>query len=156
MELKIKARRDGMKRIYTIGFTGMTAKEFFTKLEDAGVKRILDIRLKNSSQLSGFAKKDDLKYFLMKINGIEYLHIPELAPTENIMDSFKKKSIDWNEYESQLNKLLAERKVENIMMNKLLEGDCFLCSEEKPNFCHRRLVAEYLQEKLGDITIVHL
>jgi len=145
-----------MKKIYTIGFTGKTAKEFFTKLEDAGVKRILDIRLKNSSQLSGFAKKDDLKYFLMKINGIEYLHFHELAPTEDIMDSYKKKRIGWSEYEMQFNKLLTERKVENPMMDELAEGDCFLCSEEKPIFCHRRLVSEYLQKKLGDITILHL
>jgi uncharacterized protein (DUF488 family) len=145
-----------MKRIYTIGFTGKTAKEFFAKLGDAGVKRILDIRLKNSSQLSGFAKKEDLKYFLMKINGIKYLHIPELAPTENIMDSYKKKKIHWNEYETQLNNLLVERKVENKMMGELSEGDCFLCSEEKPDLCHRRLVAEYLQKRLGDITILHL
>lgn len=145
-----------MKQIYTIGFTGKTAKDFFTILGDAGVKRILDIRLKNSSQLSGFAKKEDLKYFLMKINGIKYLHIPELAPTENIMDSYKKKKINWNEYETQLNNLLVERKVENKMRGELSEGDCFLCSEEKPDLCHRRLVAEYLQKKLGDITILHL
>lgn len=145
-----------MKRIYTIGFTRKTAKEFFTKLEDAGVKRILDIRLKNSSQLSGFAKKEDRKYFLMKINGIKYLHIPELAPTENIMDSYKKKKIDWSEYETQLSNLLEERKVENNMRHEVSGGDCFLCSEEKPDLCHRRLVVEYLQKKLGDITITHL
>jgi len=145
-----------MKKIYTIGFTGKTAKEFFTKLEDAGVKRILDIRLKNSSQLAGFAKKDDLKYFLKKINGIEYLHVPELAPTENIMDSFKGKKIGWLEYEVQFNKLLGERKVENKMKGELTSGDCLLCSEEKPTFCHRRLVAEYLQRELGGITVLHL
>ena len=156
MRIKTKTRRDKIKKIYTIGFTGKTAKEFFTKVEVAGVRRILDIRLKNSSQLSGFAKKNDLKYFLMKINGIEYLHFPELAPTEDIMDSYKKKRIGWPEYEIQFNKLLTERKVENPMMDELAEGDCFLCSEEKPNFCHRRLVSDYLQKKLGDITILHL
>jgi len=145
-----------VKHIYTIGFTGKSAKEFFTKLEDAKVKRILDIRLKNTSQLAGFAKKDDLKYFLMKINGIEYLHIPELAPTENIMESYKKKKINWKEYEMNLNMLLAERKVEDKMRNVLSEGDCLLCSEEKPDFCHRRLVAEYLQKKLGGCTVIHL
>jgi uncharacterized protein (DUF488 family) len=145
-----------MKQIYTIGFTGKTAEEFFTKLEKGGVKRVVDIRLKNSSQLAGFAKKDDLKYFLKKINGIEYLHVPELAPTESIMDSYKGKKIGWPEYEKQFNNLLAERKVENNMKNEVLEGDCFLCSEEKPNYCHRRLVVEYLQKKLGNITIIHL
>ena len=145
-----------MKRIYTIGFTGKTAREFFTKLEEAGVKRVLDIRLKNSSQLAGFAKKDDLQYFLMKIKGIQYLHLTELAPTEDNMDSIKGKKITWSEYELQFNKLLAKRKVENLMIGELAEGDCFLCSEEKPNLCHRRLVAEYLQKKLGDITVIHL
>ena len=145
-----------MKQIYTIGFTGKTAEEFFTKLEKGGVNRVVDIRLKNSSQLAGFAKKDDLKYFLKKINGIEYLHVPELAPTESIMDSYKGKKIGWPEYEKQFNNLLAERKVENNMKNEVLEGDCFLCSEEKPNYCHRRLVVEYLQKKLCNITIIHL
>jgi len=145
-----------MKRIYTIGFTGKTAEEFFTKLEVAGVKRILDIRLKNSSQLSGFAKKDDLKYFLLRINGIQYLHLTKLAPTEDILDSYKKKKIGWSEYEIKFGKLLAERRVENLMRNELVGGDCFLCSEEKPEHCHRRLVSEYLQNKLGDITIIHL
>jgi uncharacterized protein (DUF488 family) len=145
-----------MKNIYTIGFTGKSAREFFTRLGDAGVKRILDIRLKNSSQLSGFAKKDDLEFFLMKINGIKYLHVYDLAPTENILDSYKGKKIGWSEYEMQFNRLLKERKVENRMRDELSEGDCFLCSEEKPDFCHRRLVAEYLQQKFGDINILHL
>jgi uncharacterized protein (DUF488 family) len=145
-----------MKKIYTIGFTGKTAKEFFTKLENEGVKRVVDIRLKNSSQLAGFAKKDDLKYFLKKINGTDYLHIPELAPTGSIMESYKDKKISWPEYEKQFNNLLAERKIENTMKEELSDGDCFLCSEEKPDFCHRRLVAEYLQKKLGSITIQHL
>jgi uncharacterized protein (DUF488 family) len=72
------------------------------------------------------------------------------------MDSYKKKRIGWSEYEIQFDKLLAERRVENLMCNELIDCDCFLCSEEKPNFCHRRLIAEYLQKKLGDITILHL
>lgn len=145
-----------MKTIYTIGFAGKNAEDFFTKLEKGGVKRVVDIRLKNSSQLAGFAKKDDLKFFLKKISGMEYLHVPELAPTESIMDSYKGKKIGWPEYEKQFNNLLAERKVEIRMKKELLDGDCLLCSEEKPNFCHRRLVAEYLQKKLGSITIQHL
>lgn len=145
-----------MKTIYTIGFTGKNAEEFFTTLEKEGVNRVVDIRLKNSSQLAGFAKKDDLKFFLQKINGIEYIHVPELAPTESIMNSYKGKKIGWQEYEKQFNNLLAERKVASAMKNELSDGDCFLCSEEKPNFCHRRLVAEYLQKKLGNITIQHL
>ncbi len=145
-----------MKKIYTIGFTKKTAKEFFTKLEIAGVKRILDIRLNNSSQLAGFAKKDDLEYFLVKINGIKYSYLPKLAPTKAILDSFKKEKIDWSEYEMQFNKLLAERRIENVMAYEVSDGDCLLCSEDKPKHCHRRLVAEYLERMLGNIRIIHL
>lgn len=145
-----------MKQIYTIGFTKKTAKEFFAKLKTAGVKRILDIRLNNSSQLAGFAKKDDLEYFLLQINNIKYGHFIELSPTKEILDSFKKKKIDWAEYERQFNKLMETRKIELLMANELKDGDCFLCSEDKPKHCHRRLVAEYLKNIFGNIKITHL
>jgi uncharacterized protein (DUF488 family) len=145
-----------MKQIYTIGFTKKTAKEFFTKLKAAGVKRILDIRLNNSSQLAGFAKKDDLKYFLSQINNIKYAHFVDLSPTKEILDSFKKKKIDWAEYERQFHKLMKSRKIELLMSNKIDDGDCFLCSEDKPKHCHRRLVAEYLKNSLGNIKVTHL
>jgi uncharacterized protein (DUF488 family) len=145
-----------MKQIYTIGFTKKTAKEFFTKLKAAGVKRILDIRLNNSSQLAGFAKKDDLKYFLSQIDNIKYAHFVDLAPTKEILDSFKKKKIDWTEYERQFHKLMKSRKIELLMSNKIDDGDCFLCSEDKPKHCHRRLVAEYLKNSLGNIKVTHL
>lgn len=145
-----------MKQIYTIGFTKKTAKEFFAKLKTAGVKRILDIRLNNSSQLAGFAKKDDLEYFLLQINNIKYAHLVELSPTKEILDSFKKKKIDWDEYERQFYKLMETRKIELLMSNELNDGDCFLCSEPTPEKCHRRLVAEYLKSHLKNIKISHL
>ncbi len=145
-----------MKQIYTIGFTKKTAKEFFTKLKTASVKRILDIRLNNSSQLAGFAKKDDLEYFLLQINNIKYAHLVELSPTKEILDSFKKKKIDWDEYERQFYKLMETRKIELLMSNELNDGDCFLCSEPTPEKCHRRLVAEYLKSHLKNIKISHL
>ena len=145
-----------MKQIYTIGFTKKTAKEFFMKLKTAGVRRILDLRLNNTSQLAGFAKKDDLEYFLSQINNIKYAHFVELSPTKEILDSFKKKKIDWAEYERQFNKLMETRKIELLMYNKLKDGDCFLCSEDKPKYCHRRLVAEYLKNIFGNIKITHL
>ncbi len=147
-----------MKKInlYTIGFTKKSAKEFFTKLRDPGVNRILDIRLNNTSQLAGFAKKDDLKFFLKEIAGIEYLHLVQLSPTKEILDSYKKKKIDWTEYQRQFTKMMEERRIETLMSKELADGDCLLCSEDSPKHCHRRLVAEYLKNKLGNLEINHL
>ena len=85
--------------IYTIGFTGKTAEEFFERLQGAGVTRLIDVRLNNVSQLAGFTKKHDLAYFLRVIANIEYSHCDDLAPTKDILDSFKKmKEMDWAEY----------------------------------------------------------
>lgn len=50
-------------KIYTIGFTQTSAEQFFDRLIKAGVKKIVDARLNNRSQLAGFAKQEDLKYF---------------------------------------------------------------------------------------------
>ena len=92
--------------IFTIGFTKKTAEEFFAKLQAAGVKRVIDIRLNNVSQLAGFSKKDDLRYFLRAIAGIDYLHVPELAPTQDILDAYKKHKGDWSVYETEFMKLM--------------------------------------------------
>ena len=143
-------------KIYTIGFTKKTAEAFFTRLSQAGVKRIIDIRLNNVSQLAGFAKKDDLRYFLHAISGIDYLHRPDLAPTQEILDDFKKSKGSWPAYERDFLALLAERKPETVVTPELLHEACLLCSEEKPAQCHRRLVAEYLHSKWGNVKIVHL
>lgn len=142
--------------LFTIGFTKKSAREFFTKLKEAGVRRLVDVRLNNTSQLAGFAKKDDLAFFLQEIDGIEYVHRPELAPTQDILDAFKKNKGDWYTYETQFLKLMAERQVENIVPKELLDRGCLLCSEEEPYHCHRRLVAEYLAAKWGDVRIIHL
>lgn len=121
----------------------------------AGAKRLVDVRLNNVSQLSGFAKRDDLRYFAKEICGIEYQHIPELAPTKDILDRFKKNGGDWSEYEHKFLKLMQERRIENVD-RELLDDGCLLCSEDKPHHCHRRLVAEYLKQHWGDVDIVHL
>jgi uncharacterized protein (DUF488 family) len=142
--------------LFTIGFTKKTAQEFFSMLTDAGVKRVIDIRLNNTSQLAGFAKKDDLIYFLKKIGDIDYTHKPELAPTQEIMDAFKKKKGSWEIHEKEFLALLAQRGVEETIPKKMLDEGCLLCSEEKPQKCHRRLVAEYFREKWPEIEIVHL
>ncbi len=143
-------------KIFTIGFTKKTAEEFFTRLIRAGVKRVIDIRLNNVSQLAGFAKRDDLRYFLRTIGGIEYHHRPDLAPTQQILDAFKKNKGSWPVYERDFLALLAARGIEKEIAPELLNDSCLLCSEEKPAQCHRRLVAEYLRSKWGNVEILHL
>ena len=85
--------------VHTIGFTKKTAAEFFELLRKSGTKRVVDVRLNNVSQLAGFSKRDDLKYFLREIVGIDYVHLPLLAPTANILEAYKKHKGDWGIYE---------------------------------------------------------
>jgi uncharacterized protein (DUF488 family) len=143
-------------KIFTIGFTRKSAERFFTELTDAGVKRLVDVRLHNLSQLAGFTKKEDLRYFTQAICGIEYIHLPELAPTPDILDAYRKRKGAWEAYEKDFLKLLRSRRIEAKIRPETLAGGCLLCSEEKPNRCHRRLVAEYLQKKWGEVEIEHL
>ena len=143
-------------KIYTIGFTQTSAEQFFGKLIKAGVKKIVDARLNNSSQLAGFAKKDDLRYFLKAIANIDYIHMPVLAPSEEMLAEYKKKKGDWQTYEKNFLALMEERRIENIVNPSDLDQACLLCSEHLPEQCHRRLVAEYLKKKWGNIAIEHL
>lgn len=142
-------------RIFTIGFTKTTAENFFDRIKKSGARKIVDVRLNNVSQLSGFAKRDDLKYFSNTICGVGYQHVPNLAPTKEILDSYKKHKGSWEDYEEKFLDLMAKRKIEEVD-SKNLDGACLLCSEDKPHHCHRRLVAEYLKEKWGNIEIIHL
>jgi uncharacterized protein (DUF488 family) len=141
--------------LFTIGFTQTTARGFFTKLKDAGVKRVVDVRLNNNSQLAGFSKKDDLAYFPKEIGGIEYVHLPELAPTQDILDAYKKQKGDWGIYEKKFQDLMAQRQIEKLVRPDMLDHGCLLCSERLPHHCHRRLVAEYLNTKWGGIKTSH-
>jgi uncharacterized protein (DUF488 family) len=143
-------------KVYTIGFTKTSAESFFTRLQKAGVKKVLDVRLNNVSQLAGFAKKNDLRYFLKAICGIEYTHRPELAPTQEVLDAYKKHGGQWVDYEKRFLELMANRRIEHTVSPEAVDGACLLCSEDKPHHCHRRLVAEYLKEKWGGLEIVHL
>lgn len=144
-------------KVFTIGFTKKSAEMFFTRLKNAGVKRLVDVRLNNVSQLAGFTKKDDLRYFTREICHIDYVHVPALAPTADILDPYKKqKNGDWALYESQFRTLMEQRRIEETVPREVLDGGCLLCSEEKPHHCHRRLVAEYLKEKWGDVEIEHI
>ena len=143
-------------RVFTIGFTRTSAEGFFTRLQRADVGRILDVRLNNVSQLAGFAKKDDLRYFLRAIARIDYVHRPELAPTQEMLDAYKKSGGSWQDYERRFLDLVASRRIEDSTPRSLVDGACLLCSEDKPEQCHRRLVAEYLRDHWGDLEIVHL
>lgn len=142
--------------LFTIGFTQKSAQKFFDILSNAGVKRIIDTRLNNVSQLAGFTKRSDLEYFLRKIGDIEYVHILDLAPTKDIFDTYKKKQGDWENYERQFLKLMSDRQIEKRVSPEILDGGCLLCSEAKPHHCHRRLVAEYLNSKWTNVNICHL
>jgi uncharacterized protein (DUF488 family) len=142
--------------LFTIGFTKSSAERFFTRLQKAGAKRLVDVRLHNVSQLAGFAKRDDLRYFLKVICGIDYVHRPELAPTDGLLDAYKKKRGDWSTYEENFLNLMRERQIEQTIPQDALDGGCLLCSEDKAHHCHRRLVAEYLREKWGNVEITHL
>lgn len=143
-------------KLYTIGFTKKSAERFFTSLQRAGVRKLLDVRLNNVSQLAGFAKRDDLRYFAGTICGIDYTHVPLLAPTQDILDDYKKKKGDWSTYERRFLGLMRSRQIEDVISQEMLDGSCLLCSEDKPHNCHRRLVAEYLREKWGNVEIEHL
>lgn len=143
-------------KIFTIGFTNKKAENFFERLRESGVKRIVDVRLNNVSQLAGFSKKDDLKYFLRTIAGIDYVHLPDLAPTKEMLDAFKKQKSDWNTYERNFLGLIEQRAIESSLARDLIDQSCLLCSEDRPHHCHRRLVAEYLQRHWGDVSIKHL
>jgi uncharacterized protein (DUF488 family) len=143
--------------IHTIGFTKKNAAEFFGALRGAGIRRLIDVRLNNTSQLAGFAKRDDLQYFLRELCGAEYHHEPALTPTEEILDAYKKKQLSWEEYERRYVDLLINRVAEKAVDRRLFEVPAvLLCSEPSPKCCHRRLAAEYLAAKWGDVKIVHL
>lgn len=143
--------------IYSIGFTQKTAEQFFTRIKDAGIRLLLDVRLNNVSQLAGFAKRADLAFFLREICGAGYRHEPLLAPTQEMLDSYRSKAAPWQEYERRFLALMAERRVECELDRALFENPTvLLCSEATAERCHRRLVMEYLREKWGDVAISHL
>ena len=142
--------------LYTIGFTKKSAEQFFGLLRSANVRRLVDTRLNNVSQLAGFAKREDLAYFLRAICGIPYQHEPRLAPTQAMLDSYKKAKGAWQDYEREFISLMREREIEQQFSAAELEGACLLCSEATAEHCHRRLVAEYLAERWDGVEIIHL
>ncbi len=143
--------------IYSIGFTKKTAEQFFGIIRTNGIKRLLDVRLNNVSQLAGFTKREDLAFFLKEICGADYVHDPSLAPTQEMLDAYKKNQGDWAEYERQFRALIVQRKIDENLDRRLFSvPTVLLCSEPTPEHCHRRLVLEYLNDKWGGLQIVHL
>ena len=148
---------DSEIKIYTIGFTQKSAEIFFNFLKRAEVKTLIDVRLNNVSQLAGFAKRDDLKFFLKELCGADYVHFPELAPTKDILNSYKKGDMPWEVYEDKFLNLMGQRNVERSIKPALLDHGCLLCSEHEPHLCHRRLVVEYLNKHSDlDLKVKHL
>ncbi|MGH2833514.1 MAG: DUF488 family protein [Solirubrobacteraceae bacterium] len=143
--------------IYTIGFTQTSAEHFFDRLAQAGVRRLLDVRLKNTSHLAGFAKSGDLPFFLERLNGIRYDHEPLLAPSEELLSAYRKRQMDWSTYEEDFIELLAAREVQSQLDPEAFKTPTvLLCSEATADCCHRRLVCEYLSQHWGQLHAEHL
>ena len=143
--------------IYSIGFTQKSASQFFGTLKAHGIERLLDVRLNNTSQLAAFAKQADLAYFLKEICGAAYEHEPQLAPTQEMLDAFKKHKGSWDTYSKAYLSLIRSRKVEAVLSRESFQKKTvLLCSETTPEHCHRRLALEYLQNRWDGVEIHHL
>ena len=138
-------------KAYTIGFTQKSAQQFFGLLRNANIKRVVDVRLNNTGQLAGFSKQDDLAFFLHELGGIDYIHIPDLAPTQDILDAYKKHKGSWEVYEQEFLSLMEKRRIDETVAQSVIDQGCLLCSEHKPHHCHRRLVLDYLEKKWGKL-----
>ncbi|MEV0049030.1 DUF488 domain-containing protein [Saccharopolyspora shandongensis] len=143
-------------KIHTIGFTKKSAEKFFGLLRASGAATLIDVRLNNVSQLAGFAKRDDLRYFLDELCGMSYTHRPDLAPTQPMLDDYKKQGSGWAMYEDRFLELMEQRGIVDAGPQDQFDNAVLLCSEDKPHHCHRRLVAEYLAQHWDGVTIEHL
>jgi uncharacterized protein (DUF488 family) len=145
-----------MFKLFTIGFTKKSADHFIELLKKHKVSKLVDIRINNTSQLAGFAKGPDLEYFVNTILNIPYIHIKDFAPTKELLKDYRAKKINWIEYQKIFIQLIEKRKILQKYDISQFDHACFLCSEESPDECHRRLLAEYFKEKKGDVEIIHL
>src|SRR5699024_7857969 len=143
--------------IYTIGFTQKPAQTFFDLVRGEDISTVFDVRLNNVSQLAGFAKKDDLAFFLDRLCGVDYVHMPELAPTAELLQGYRKRVLTWPQFEEAFLNLMAQRNMERSIDSATLDKGCLLCSEHKPHHCHRRLVVDYLNQHADvALTVRHL
>ncbi|MCH8863148.1 MAG: DUF488 domain-containing protein [Proteobacteria bacterium] len=143
--------------VTTIGFTKTTAENFFQRLLTNEVRQVIDVRLNNTSQLSGFAKAKDLIYFLQTLGEIGYVHEPLLAPTKDILTAYRKKQSDWSDYRIRFLDLMDTRSIDQNLSPDFFDHGCLLCSEDKPHHCHRSLVVEFLNDRWDDqLKVRHL
>lgn len=143
--------------IATIGFTRSSARHFFERIEQSGLRTLVDVRLNNTSQLAGFAKRDDLEFFLNRLANITYIEEPLLCPAEDDLKAYRSKKIDWKEYVRRYRKKIRADRVEERLDRGLFQrGVILLCSEPEPDHCHRKVAAEYLAEKWGSVDVIHL
>ncbi len=143
-------------KLYTIGFTQKSAEEFFRRIRTHGVKRLIDIRIHPDGQLSGFARKADLPFFLNELaDGCGYLYLPDLAPTADLLKAYRENG-DWDFYVERFESLMDERGIPAALQPDDFDEACLLCSEDQPDQCHRRLVAERLAAHWENVEIIHL
>jgi len=145
-----------MVRIFTIGYAGKNASRFFSILKQTGIRKVIDVRLYNTSQLAGFTKSQDINYFLQTIVGAQYFHLPIMAPTKQLLNGYKKGLINWPQYQAQFNAIITKRQIEKHLVFQEMDMSCFLCSEANADNCHRRLIVEYLAERWKSVSILHL
>lgn len=143
-------------KLYTIGFTRKSAADFFGLLRESGAKRVVDVRLRNTSGLAGFSKKSDLPWFLRELCGMDYVHLPRLSPADDLLDAYRQKRVSWDEYEPIFQSIIERRLIRAAIPQDIIADSCLLCSEDKPENCHRRLLAEHFQRHWGNVEIVHL
>jgi uncharacterized protein (DUF488 family) len=150
-------REKSAVRVATIGFTGKSAEHFFDLLKNAQVCTVLDIRLNNTSQLAGFAKKQDLPYFLDRLCNAAYVEMPELAPEPDLLKRYQGKQLSWDQFAAEYVELIAKRRVESSLDVDLFQSACLLCSEHLPHRCHRTLALQYLNTQWnGRMEVIHL
>jgi uncharacterized protein (DUF488 family) len=143
-------------KIYTIGFTGKSAEEFFSLINPESMNKLIDIRINRVSQMSGFAKERDLGFFLERISGLDYVVNEDLAPTKSLLSEYRNKEIDWNTYSERYIDLLNQRKVLSSLDESYFDKGVLLCSEKDPIACHRVLLANHLERHFKDVEIAHL
>jgi uncharacterized protein (DUF488 family) len=143
-------------KLFTIGFTGKSAEEFFSILTKNKVSTVIDIRLNNNNMFAGFTKKENFPYVLRHLAGIDYIEMRSCTPTDELLNNLKNEEITWSEYKKQYLKLLKEQKVVEKFSKKILSRACLLCAEPEPDYCHRKLLADYLSKNFDGIVVEHL
>jgi uncharacterized protein YeaO (DUF488 family) len=143
-------------KLFTIGFTGKSAEKFFGLLETSKASKLIDIRINRTSQLAGFAKEQDLKFFLPKLIGMDYVIREDLAPTKELLASYRNKEINWDEFADKYSELLKQRGVIDSLNSELFDNAVLLCSENEPEKCHRSLLANLINKKFPNFQVTNL